>query len=263
MQDKIEEQIAMENRKWIDRKVLVLLGKVNGSKIELTIKEFDLGNRSSVEMVPLEKIAPSSVKSLASAINNFIEVSNIYDITYFSFLQKNIIFLIRRPEIACIGVEGQVENDRVQVSNIPNWAIEDGNQIAQMCQLQDCKLINNYQCNAYGLDQITIKDYYFLTSVEANPNGVKCITGPGTGYGEAVLYKSAFANHHDVIPSEGGHVDFAPRTAEDIKMMEFAKNYIETSNNVENIKSNGRITRVSVERLCSGPAVPLLYEFYK
>jgi len=149
------------------------------------------------------------------------------------------------------------------VNNIPEWGIEDGHQIAQMCQLQDCKLINNYQCNGYGLDQITIKDYYFLTSVEANPQGVKCIAGPGTGYGEAILYKSAFAAHHDCIPSEGGHIDFAPRSAEDIKLMEFAKNYIENSNNVENVKSNGRITRVSVERLCSGRAVPLLYEFYK
>ena len=47
----------------------MLLGKVTGSKIELTIRELDLGNRTSEEIVPVEKTSPSSVKSLAEAIN--------------------------------------------------------------------------------------------------------------------------------------------------------------------------------------------------
>ena len=39
--------------------------------------------------------------------------------------------------------------------------------------------------------------------------------------------------------------------------------YIENSNNVENLRSKDKLTRVSIERLCAGPAVPLIYQFMK
>lgn len=46
-------------------------------------------------------------------------------------------------------------------------------------------------------------------------------------------------------------------------MFTFAKDYIENSNNIENLRAKGKIDRVSVERLCAGPAVPLIYSFMK
>ena len=46
-------------------------------------------------------------------------------------------------------------------------------------------------------------------------------------------------------------------------MLNFAKKYIENSNNVENLRAKGKIDRVSVERLIAGPAVPLLYDFFR
>lgn len=39
--------------------------------------------------------------------------------------------------------------------------------------------------------------------------------------------------------------------------------YIPNSNNVENLRGKDKLERVSVERLCAGPAVPLIYEFMK
>jgi hypothetical protein len=39
--------------------------------------------------------------------------------------------------------------------------------------------------------------------------------------------------------------------------MEFVKEYAEHSNHSENRK--GAVRKVSVERVCSGPAIPLLY----
>ena len=45
--------------------------------------------------------------------------------------------------------------------------------------------------------------------------------------------------------------------------MEFAKNYIEKNENVENKRGKGKIERVSIERLCAGPAVPLIYDFMR
>jgi glucokinase len=52
------------------------------------------------------------------------------------------------------------------------------------------------------------------------------------------------------------------RNREDFDLLEFAQKYIEESENVENLRSKGRIHRVSIERLCAGPAIPLIYDFF-
>jgi glucokinase len=64
-----------------------------------------------------------------------------------------------------------------------------------------------------------------------------------------------------VFPSEGGHVDFSVRNKEDFELLEFAKEFIEHSNNEENRRAKGKVTRISIERLCAGPALPLIYDF--
>jgi len=102
-----------------------------------------------------------------------------------------------------------------------------------------------------------------LNKAHVKRDGVKVVLGPGTGLGEAMLAKSDFAPCHEVLSSEGGHVDYPPKSKEDFKIFEFSKNYIATSNNVENLRAKSVITRVSMERVCAGPAIPMLYEFYK
>lgn len=94
-------------------------------------------------------------------------------------------------------------------------------------------------------------------------HSVKVVVGPGTGLGMGILVKHKDGNLYDPSPSEGGHVDFTVKNQEDYDLMKFAKKFIETSNNVENLRSKGKIDRVSIERLCAGPAVPLIYAFMK
>jgi len=80
--------------------------------------------------------------------------------------------------------------------------------------------------------------------------------GPGTGLGEGYLTKSAFSKCYEVFSSEGGHVDFNITSEEDYKLRQFAIDYIKRVDEED-------ITRVSVERLCAGPAIPLIYDFIK
>ena len=87
--------------------------------------------------------------------------------------------------------------------------------------------------------------------------------GPGSGLGEGFLTKSEFSSCYEVFSSEGGHVDFNVTSEEDWELRKFAEHYIETSNNIENKRGKGKLSRVSIERLCAGPAVPLIYEFLK
>ena len=89
--------------------------------------------------------------------------------------------------------------------------------------------------------------------------------GPGTGLGMGFLTKDEDSPHYQIHPSESGHSDFAPRSEQDFRLHDFCKDYIENSNNCENTwgKGKGKIERVSIERVCAGPGVPLIYAFMK
>jgi len=87
--------------------------------------------------------------------------------------------------------------------------------------------------------------------------------GPGTGLGQGILFKKDADGHYEPSSSEGGHVDFTVKTQEDWDLVCFAREYIENSNNIENLRGKGKVGRMSIERLCAGPAVPLIYSFMK
>ena len=122
-------------------------------------------------------------------------------------------------------------------------------------------------CSLYsGLLQLQESDYDRLTDNDIDPSGVKVVLGPGTGHGQGFLVKSKFSPCYEVFPTEGGHVEFSPRNAEDMKIVDFAYDYLATSRNVENERNLlqlDKIRRISHERLGAGPGLPLLYEFYK
>jgi hypothetical protein len=69
----------------------------------------------------------------------------------------------------------------------------------------------------------------------------------GTGLGEAILYWDGVRHHP--IASEGGHVDFAPRTDQEIELLCYLR-----------AKVGGR---VSVERVLSGPGFHDIYCFLR
>jgi glucokinase len=94
------------------------------------------------------------------------------------------------------------------------------------------------------------------------PSSVKVVIGPGTGLGQGILVMTD-EGVYEPYPSEGGHVDFTVKNQEDWDLYVFAQKYIENSNNIENLRAKGKVGRLSVERLCAGPAVPLIYAFMK
>ena len=111
--------------------------------------------------------------------------------------------------------------------------------------------------------QLQEKDYERLNRSPVEEGGVKIVLGPGTGHGQGFLVKSKFSPCYEVYPAEGGHVEFAPRNELDIRLVQFAYDYIENSGNIENSRSKDKLTRISHERLGAGPAIPLIYEFFK
>jgi glucokinase len=72
------------------------------------------------------------------------------------------------------------------------------------------------------------------------------VAGAGTGLGEAFLVWSPGENRYQVLPSEGGHVDFTPRTALESGLFHYL---------------SGRYGRVSFERVLSGSGIADIFGF--
>lgn len=151
----------------------------------------------------------------------------------------------------------------VHTTNCPHWPVADGAQIAATFGMQSFTFINDFAAAGYGVCLLKSNDFVHLNRVAAVEGAPKVVMGPGTGHGQGYLTKSQFSKCYEVYSSEGGHVDFAVTSEEDWKLRHFALEFIKNSQNVENQRGRAEITRTSVERLCAGPAVPLIYEFMK
>ena len=142
----------------------------------------------------------------------------------------------------------------------------DGDAIAKKFGMQAVVLVNDFTAAGFGVANIQSQDLITLGNSEEarqDPNGVRILIGPGTGLGLSILFKDTGSNSYEPSPSEGGHLDFSVKSEEDFELMNFTKQFKAESNNIENLRNKGPIDRVSVERLCAGPGVPLIYAFMK
>lgn len=167
------------------------------------------------------------------------------------------------PTVGVIGIAGEVNNNCVRITNCQHWPVVDGNAMKEAFKLREFELINDFAAAGYGVCMLHTNDVVKLDNVSPQEDGVKVVMGPGSGLGEGYLTKSRFSSCYEVFSSEGGHVDFNVTSEEDWNLRQFALDYIPKSQNVENQRGRGDLYRVSIERLCAGPAVPLIYEFIK
>lgn len=172
-----------------------------------------------------------------------------------------------RVEIACFGVAGPVIQDRVEATNLP-WQIT-GHKVAQEKGLARVVLINDLVAMAWGINALgeaslaTVhsgdvtsadNDALLLTphpspltlhAGDATSWGNAALIAAGTGLGMALLLPGQGIRLP--MPSEGGHMDFAPRNDEEIGLLQFLQ---------------GRFGRhVSIERVVSGMGLRNIYEY--
>ncbi|MBS0615228.1 MAG: glucokinase [Verrucomicrobia bacterium] len=141
-------------------------------------------------------------------------------------------------EKACFGVAGPVENNRCHATNLP-WVID-----AKDFDIKKVWLINDLVATAWGIG--SLKSEELVTLNDGQPRkGHRAILAAGTGLGIAGIFWDG--KEHHPFPSEGGHVDFAPRDETEKLLWLYLK------------KKYGH---VSYERVISGPGLEHLYWFY-
>ena len=150
-----------------------------------------------------------------------------------------------KADAACFGVPGPVRNGRLRLTNLP-WTL-DSRELAAGLAIDHVFLINDLEANGYGVAELSPEQIYPLSEGDAGQIGNRALIAAGTGLGEGIL---AWNGHiHVPYPSEGGHVDYAPRNEDEIDLLRFLKQ-----------KYNGRI---SFERVVSGMGLTNIYEFLR
>lgn len=202
---------------------LLLAGDIGGTKTLLRLVDF------TTEAVTLhEAVYPSA---------NFRHLSVIVT----QFLQEA---QSAPPVAACFAIAGPVKNNQSQVTNL-GWHLDVREMEAEL-KIQRVELINDFAAVGYGIPAMGAQDVVVLQDRPAVPEAAIAVLGAGTGLGEALLVWQQ--GHYTVLPTEGGHADYAPRTDLEIGLLQFLR---------------VRHSRVSVERVVSGQGIFAIYEYLR
>ena len=202
---------------------MILAGDVGGTKTALALFEL----RDGALVLEREATLPSrEFPTFEDAVARFLDGG-------------------ARPavEAACFGVAGPVVNGRSVTTNLP-WQLDEAT-LAASLPARRVRLLNDLEATGYGV--LTLPP----TALEplqrgAARRGSMVLIAAGTGLGEALLIWDG--QRHLVVASEGGHVDFAPRTDLETELLRFLRK---------------ELGRVSYERVLSGPGLYNVYRFLR
>ncbi len=148
-----------------------------------------------------------------------------------------------RPDAACFGVPGPVIDGRSHATNVP-WEIE-RDALSRALGGMPARLMNDLETTAYGMPHLRPGDLVTLHPGEPRREAANiAVIAAGTGLGEAALI--AAPRGYFAVASEGGHCDFAPRSAEQRGLLEFLAREFD---------------HVSFERVLSGPGLHNIYRY--
>lgn len=146
------------------------------------------------------------------------------------------------PRAAGIAVACPVQGEVLQLTNNP-WIIRPA-LFGERLGVERFSLVNDFAAVAHAVAQAAPEHFRHLCGpdVPLPEAGSISIVGPGTGLGVGQLLRTPGGYH--VIPTEGGHIDFAPLDSlEDAILQRLRQRY----------------RRVSVERVVAGPGLGEIY----
>jgi glucokinase len=144
----------------------------------------------------------------------------------------------------CFGIAGPVAKGRSQTTNLP-WEVSE-RQLKLHFNWPNVRLINDLSAMAHAVAVLDPKELHTLNRGEPIPGSPTGLIAPGTGLGMALLVPNN--NRFLVLPSEGGHTDFAPTNKFESRLWKHLH------------QSMGH---VSVERVLSGPGLVNIYNWLR
>jgi glucokinase len=207
----------------------VLAGDVGGTHTRLGL--FKMKQDQDWLQLVFEKSLPSrEAESLEELLSAFLK-------------EKTAVLLREEIRATCLGVPGPVAAGILRITNLP-WSI-DPKAIRKVLCLEAVEIINDMVAHAWGVDDLKRGETETL-NVGRNEKGNRVLVSAGTGLGQSVLFWDG--TRHVPSPSEGGHVEFGPRTRTEEELLGWLAR---------------RFDHVSYERIVSGPGLHHIYQFLK
>jgi len=204
---------------------MLVAGDIGGTKTDLAIFSGEAGPHAPLAE---ERVHSANYPSLQAMVKEFLAKA-----------QKPV-------DRACFAVAGPVIGGRVKTTNLP-WLIEEGSLAQDLnLNLKSVHLINDLEAIARAIPILRPSDVETINVGEPVPQGAIAVIAPGTGLGESFLTwdGSRYLAHS----SEGGHSDFAPADARQIRLLDYMFK---------------KFDHVSFEHVCSGIGIPNLYAFLR
>ena len=154
-------------------------------------------------------------------------------------------FLSKHPiqvNYACFGIAGPVAHGRCRVTNLP-WEASEGRIRTSLC-LKRVQLINDLTATALAIPILKKNELYVLQKGRAQKEGNLALVAPGTGFGESIVVFER--GRYIPVPSEGGHIDFAPGNETEVRLWRYLKE---------------RYGHVSFERILTGHGLSEIHSF--
>lgn len=192
----------------------VLVADIGG-----TNARFALVGRTPRDLHGVEVLAGAEFAGIEDAIARYLERQGVDEIAE-----------------ACIAVAGPIHDDQVDLPN-SHWSFSRAGLRRHLGA--PLEVFNDFTAQAFAIDVLQPDEITWFGTPRPRPDGVRTVIGPGTGLGIAIQTPGG-----EVVPSEGGHVGFAPTDDHEIELLRILIS---------------RYRRVSVERLVSGPGLENLY----
>jgi glucokinase len=143
---------------------------------------------------------------------------------------------------AGFGIAGPVINGTVRATNLP-WIVDTASLIKEL-DVPHVVLLNDLGATGHSIEHLLPEDFCVLNPGKPEPGGTRALIAAGTGLGQSFLVWDG--GRYRVVPSEGGHSDFAPHTEQQIELLRFMRR---------------RYPQVSWELILSGRGFRTLHEF--
>lgn len=195
-------------------KRVVLVADVGG-----TNARFATVGRTAHELERIEILRCADYPRIDDAISAYVGLHGIESLSH-----------------VCLAVAGPVDQDFADLPN-NHWSFSRRELAASL--RAPLTVINDFTAQALCIDALRPEELIWFGTPRAVEPGIRTVLGPGTGLGIAVQMVNG-----DVIPSEGGHVGFAPTNEHEIEILRALL---------------PRFRRVSAERLLSGPGLENIF----
>lgn len=200
------------------------------------------------------------VRATTTTAGSLPLLTTVYEQTYASREFPDLIPMVRQflqlaaqasgqvfaPVGACFGIAGPVIHGSSKLTNL-GWVLET-HELQRELDIPQVTLINDFAAVGYGVLGLAPEDIQTLRAGEVDPKGAIAIIGAGTGLGQG--YVIPCTSGYRVFATEGGHVDFAPRSELEYQLLRF-------------LKEQYSLERVSIERVVSGLGIHSIYLFMR